>query len=210
MKNWSRDLVIALALARQGLCCLSPLGSPSQPSVHVFKELAFNDQTARGTGAAIAAAIFVIQLLRVGLRGMPDLELIVVVSEDPSENDGIEIPLVDMVLEEDRPLVEFDFDFDADLLESILREGGDVAADFIAVVRDEGERKSLSVFDADPIGTRHPSRLIQQRAGLVGIVSRGASPKVAKWETQGGEAAHTPQQSGAATTSASVTARLTL
>ena len=98
---------------------------------------------------AVGLRVFVtdhIQLLGIRLRGMPDLELVVAVSQRPTEHHGVKVALVDVVFQKHSPLVEFHLHLDSKLFETVLRECRDVAADFVPVVCDERKRKTLAVF----------------------------------------------------------------
>src|SRR5499426_3858010 len=58
-----------------------------------------------------------IQVVRARLRRMPDLELIGVLPDAPAQDDGLESPLLDVILQERRPLDHLDVDLDAEVLQ---------------------------------------------------------------------------------------------
>ena len=113
-----------------------------------------------------------VEFLRMSLAGVPDGILVEVVSEPPAQDDGIKLSLVHKALEQHRPLVDFDLHLDPDLLEIVLNKRGDVAADFITVICQQGEGETLAILHADSIGSRLPTYLIQQGRCSFGIVGQ--------------------------------------
>ena len=111
-----------------------------------------------------------VELFGIALGGVPDLVLIVVRSESPSEHHGVEASLVDEVLQKDGPFIELDLHFDAKLLEVVLNQRGDVTSDFISVVGDESKSEALAVLLEDAIFARLPARLGEKLAGLFRVV----------------------------------------
>ena len=101
-----------------------------------------------------------VQFFRMGLAGVPDSVLVKVIAEPPSEHDGIELSLADKSLQQDGPLVDLHLHLDADLLEVILDEGGDIASNLVAVVGEQCEGEPLPILHADSVRTDLPACLI--------------------------------------------------
>ena len=111
-----------------------------------------------------------VELFRIALGGVPDLVLVVVGAERPTEHHRVEVSLVDKVLQKDSPFVELDVHFDAELLEIVLNERGDVAPDFVAVIGDEREGKSLAVLLENSVFPRFPAGFGEKLARFFGII----------------------------------------
>ena len=111
---------------------------------------------------------------------MPDLELVVAVAERPPEHHGIVVAFVDVVLQKHGPLVEFHLHLNTEFFQAVLRERGDVAADFVSVVGDEGEGKSLAVFLKDSVGSGLPACFGEELAGLFEIMGEGSDRGIEK------------------------------
>ena len=121
-----------------------------------------------------------VELFWVGLGGVPDLELVVVEAECPSEDDGIEVGFIDEVSEEDGPFVGFDPGFDANFSQVVLDERGDVAADFVSAVCDECEGEAVAIFGEDAVGAGEPSFFGEELAGFLRVVFDGLDGGVEK------------------------------
>src|SRR4029453_3637660 len=65
-------------------------------------------------GVRVADAV---QVVRARLRRVPDLELVGVLPDAPAQDDGLEFPLLDVLLQERRPLDHLDVDLDAEVLQ---------------------------------------------------------------------------------------------
>ena len=87
-----------------------------------------------------------IELKRIGLAGVPDLEKVRLDSHAPAKNQGIEIGLIHTFLDEDRPFQEVGADVDPDLPPLVLGDGQDGLPEIISVVCDQRELKSFSIF----------------------------------------------------------------
>src|SRR5207247_3385382 len=86
----------------------------------------------------------------------------------PAEHDGVEALLLDVFLEEGGPLDGLDIRLDADLLEPLLDDLGDLLALLVALIGPDGEAERLPLLVSEnpvpvPIG---PPRRGQERPRL--------------------------------------------
>ena len=114
-----------------------------------------------------------VQLLGMGLAGVPDAILVEVVAKPPAKDNGVEFPLVHESFQKDGPLVDLNLHLDADFLEVVLHKGCNIAAHLVAVIRQQGKGEALPILHADAIGAGLPARLIQQSGCCCGIVGEG-------------------------------------
>src|SRR3989449_3760408 len=113
----------------------------------------------------------VIELVRARLRRVPDLVLVRVQADAPAEDGRLEPPLLDVLLEEGRPLDHTDVHLDAELLERRLDDFRDLLALVVALVGQELEHEGLAVPDEQAVGVPLlPAGFREQRASLVHVV----------------------------------------
>src|SRR5262245_14062964 len=93
-----------------------------------------------------------VQVVRAGLRRVPDFELVGVLPDAPAQDDGFESPLLDVLLQERRPLDHLDVDLDTEVLQGRLHDLGDFAPLVVALVGPQHELDRLAVLDEDALG----------------------------------------------------------
>src|SRR6476661_4745134 len=102
---------------------------------------------------------------------MPDLVLVIVGAERPAEHHRVEGSLIDEVLQKDGPFIELDLHFYAQLPEVVLHKRGDVPADFVSVIGDQSESKSLAILFQDAVLARLPAGFGEQLPRLLRVVT---------------------------------------
>src|SRR5580765_8457319 len=119
-------------------------------------------------GVRVADAV---QLVGRGLGRVPDVVLIRVRRDAPGQNDRLEVPLLDVPLQQRGPLDDADLDLDADVLQRSLDDLGDLPALLAALSDQEVELERHAVLHEDAVGVLGvPPGLRQQRARLAGVV----------------------------------------
>jgi len=80
---------------------------------------------------------------------VPDVVLIRVGRDAPGQNDRLEVPLLDVLLQQRGPLDDADLDLDADVLQRGLDDLGDLPA-FLAALRDDKTRARITALGMQP------------------------------------------------------------
>src|SRR5947208_15881631 len=112
-----------------------------------------------------------IELVRARLRRVPDLVLVRVQADAPAEDDRLEPPLLDVLLEEGRPLDHADVHLDAELLERRLDDFRDLLALVVALIGQELEGEGLAVsVHQHAVSVLCPAGFCKQRSRLVHVV----------------------------------------
>ena len=113
-----------------------------------------------------------IELIGIGLAGMPDLIKVGVDSHVPAQNQGIKICFVHPFLNKHRPLQKIGADIDADLFPGILGNGQNGLSKVVAAVGDQGELKSFSVFFKPAVLVPFPAGFLQELQSPFGIIGK--------------------------------------
>jgi len=114
-----------------------------------------------------------IELIGIGLAGMPDLIKIRLNPHLPAQNQRVEIELVDSLLDKDRPFKHSRPDVDSDLSPGILNNGHHGFANVIPAVGNQGELELLPIFFQSAFPILPPARFFQQLQGPCRVIGNG-------------------------------------